>query len=115
MSLLAGAAALFHIASLFNPRIAAIEYEPGYPIWRHLVFIAIGLANVWLFRRRPRWFVWAYALLTAQVLQSHGLGAWRVWRNGGGLDLISVGISIVAPAALWLLIADRRDKTRDAA
>lgn len=107
MSFLAGCAALFHVASLMSPRIAALEYEPDYPVWRHLVFIGIGAANIWLFQRRPRWFVWAYAVLTAQVLHSHGLGAWRVWRNGGGIDWISVGISIVAPAALYLLIVDR--------
>lgn len=102
------AAALFHAAAMASPAIARIEYEPTYPAWRHVVFIAIDGSLAPLLLRRPRWLVWAYGLLTLQILNSHGLGAWRLWQENGQIDWISVAVSLAAPAILALLIVDRR-------
>jgi hypothetical protein len=47
------AAALFHFASMLSPSISRIEYEPGYPLWRHVVFIGINIICARLFQVRP--------------------------------------------------------------
>jgi hypothetical protein len=102
------AAAAFHCAAMVSPSIASLEYEPTYPVWRHVLFIGIDSSLAVLFVRRPRWLVWAYALLTVQVLHSHGLGAWELWVTEHRIDWISVAVSIAAPAILVLLVVDRR-------
>ena len=109
-AILALAAAAFHAAALASQAIARIEYEPMYPAWRHVLFIVIDCALAPLFLRRPPWFVWVYAVLTVQVLNGHGRGAWRQWVNGQGVDWISVGVSIVVPAILLLLLIDWRQR-----
>ena len=106
----AGLAAVFHAAAMASPAIARLEYEPTYPQWRHVAFIAIDASCAWLFLRRPAWFVWAYAVLTIQVLNGHGRGAWTIWATEGRVDWISVAVSIGAPVALWLLIVDWRER-----
>jgi hypothetical protein len=73
-----------------------------------VLFIGIDSSLAVLFVRRPRWLVWAYALLTVQVLHSHGLGAWELWVTEHRIDWISVAVSIAAPAILVLLVVDRR-------
>ncbi len=97
---------------MVSPAIARLEYEPAYPAWRHVIFIVIDSSLAWFFLRRPRWLVWAYALLTLQVLNSHGLGAWRVWIYEDRIDWISVAVTLVAPAILALLISDWRAQQR---
>lgn len=82
---------LFHAVSIFSPAVASLEYSPSYPIWRHLVFIAIGASCVWLFQRRPWWLVWAYAALTIQTVKdmaarSGGSGT-RVAQSTGSQSL----------------------------
>jgi hypothetical protein len=109
-SLAAVAAALFHFAAMLSPSVSRIEYEPGYPQWRHIVFIGINIILARLFQVRPRWFIWAYAALTAQVLYSHGLGAYRLWLAEGRVDWISVAVSVGAPVLLIALILDRRPR-----
>lgn len=101
------ASATFHAVSMVSPAVARLEYEPTYPPSRHLVFIGINLALVWLFLRRPRWFVFAFALLTAQILNGHGRAAWALWRMEGRLEWISIVVSAGALVILALLIVDR--------
>jgi hypothetical protein len=108
------AAALFHAAALMSPAIAQLEYEPSYPISRHLAFIAIDGALAGLLLRRPRWLVWAYAPLVVQTLNSHGLGAWRIWVDEHRVDWISVAVSIATPTILWFLVMESRGRRRDA-
>lgn len=103
-------AAVFHAVAMLSSTAAALEYEPTYPAWRHVVFIVIDSSVAWLFLRRPMWLVWAYAVLTAQILSSHGMGAWVVWTNEHRIDWISVAISIAAPVALVLLLLDWRER-----
>jgi hypothetical protein len=71
----AAAAALFHAAAMVSPTISRLEYPPTYPTWRHVLFIAIDAALAWLLVQRPAWLVWAFAVLTLQVLSGHGRGA----------------------------------------
>lgn len=111
-ALFAIAAAAFHAAAMASPAVARIEYEPTYPAWRHVLFIIIDVAAARLFLRRPRWFVWAYAVLTIQVLNGHGRGAWHLWVERQRVDWISVAISLAAPAILVLLFVDGRDRAR---
>jgi len=107
------AAALFHAAAIVSPAIAQLEYEPTYPISRHLVFIAIDGALAELLLRRPWWLVWAYAPLVVQTLNSHGLGAWRIWVNERRVDWISVAVSIATPIILWFLLMESRERRRE--
>jgi hypothetical protein len=108
------AAALFHAAAIASPAIARLEYEPTYPISRHLAFIVIDGALALLFLRRPLWLVWAYGLLTLQVLNSHGRGAWRLWVDEHRVDWISVAVSIATPIILWFLFMESRARRRGA-
>ena len=109
-SLAAVAAAAFHLAAMLSPRIASIEYDPTYPAWRHLLFIGINLSLAVLFLRRQRWLIWAYAMLTIQVLNGHGRGAWDLWWHHRQLDWISIAVSLGAPVILLLLFVDQHDR-----
>lgn len=106
------AAAAFHASAMASPSIARIEYESTYPAWRHVLFIVIDVATARLLLSRPRWFLWAYAVLTIQILNGHGRGAWQLWVEQQRLDWISVAVSLAAPAVLVLLFLDRRDRAR---
>jgi hypothetical protein len=101
-------AAGIHAAALAVPAFGAAAYPPPYPVWRHGVFIAINLSAAWLFLRRPSWFVWAYAVLTAQVLYSHGGSAWTSWQRDGRVTSIDAAALIAIPLALVLLVMDYR-------
>jgi len=87
------AAALYHLTALTIPAFARVSYSPTYPVWRHLTFILVdGSAAYFMLRRLP-WFIWAYLVLTIQVLQGHGLRLWQVWfgqHRIQWIDLITV-------------------------
>jgi len=102
----AAIAAMIHVLGLTMPAFAAANY-PGYPAWRHGVFIAIDLSAAWLFLRRPAWFVWAYLVLTLQVFYSHGGSAWTSWQRDGRVRWLDLAALVAIPLALALLIADR--------
>jgi len=103
-----GASATFHATAVASPSIARLEYAATYPAWRHVVWIGIDASLAFLLLRRPRWLVWVFGLLTAQVLNSHGRGAWQMWSNGHGLDWISVAVVVAVPTITWMLIIERR-------
>ena len=105
-------AAGIHATALAVPAFGAVTYSPTYPAWRHVVFIGIDATAAWMFLRRPIWFVWAFAVLTAQVLYSHGGSAWASWQRDGGMAWID-GLALIAiPLALALLIVDWRQRHR---
>ena len=104
----AGLAALFHAVAMVSPAVAQHEYEPGYPMWRHVLFIVVDGSLAWLFIRRPLWLPWAFGALTLHILNGHGRAAWRLWVTRGEIAWISVAVSLAAPIALVLLIFDRR-------
>jgi hypothetical protein len=102
----AAVAVAIHGAALAMPAFAAATYPPGYPAWRHGTFVLIDATVAWLFLRRPAWFVWAYGVLTLQVLYSHGGSAWTSWHHDGRVAWID-GLALVAiPLALGLLVVD---------
>jgi len=109
----AALAAAFHAAAMASPSVARIEYDPGYPAWRHVVFIAINGSLAWLFLRRPRWLVWPFALLTIEVVGGHGYRAWELWATARRVDWISIAVVLAAPSILLLLFLDRRDHDRE--
>lgn len=107
-------AVAIHAAALAVPAFATATYPPGYPAWRHLLFVAIDAALAWLFLRRPGWFVWAYAILTAQVIYSHGGGALASWQRHGRVAWIDVVALVAVPLALGLLAMDYRARSKTA-
>jgi len=108
----AAVAAGIHASALALPRFAAAAYSPAYPAWRHIVFIAVDSAVAWLFLRRPRWFVWAYAVLTAQVLYSHGGAAWTAWHRDGHLSWIDAAAIVAVPLGLAVLVTEHGSSKR---
>jgi hypothetical protein len=99
-------AALFHAAAILSPSVAALEYDSTYPLWRHGVFIVLDTTLGALFLSRPPWLIPLFAIVTAQILYSHGSGAWYRWTREQRIDWISIAILIAAPVALAMLIAE---------
>jgi hypothetical protein len=95
----AGAAA-FHAVAV----VARIDATPR---WRHGLFVAIDLALAGLMIRRPRWFVWVFALLLVQQAWSHGTSL-VAHARAGGVDVASVVTLVALPVVLILLIVDAR-------
>ena len=104
------AAVAIHLTALIIPAFAAAVY-PGYPAWRHGVFVAIDATVAWLFVRRPAWFVWAFAVLTVQVLYSHGGSALASWQASGRVAWIDALALAAVPLGLVLLVADYRRRS----
>jgi len=103
-------AAGIHAAALAVPAFGRAAYSPTYQAWRHVVFVMIDATVAWLFLRRPRWFVWAYGVLTLQVLCSHGGSAWASWDHHGRVPWIDILALVAIPIALGLLVVDYRSR-----
>jgi hypothetical protein len=103
----AAVAAAIHVAALTIPVFARSAYPPGYPAWRHVLFVLIDTALAWLLVKRPRWLLWPYAVLTAQVMLGHGVHAWRSWTASGRVAWLDAAAVIGVLLILVLLIADR--------
>lgn len=97
------ATACFHAAAALRPAL-----DPSAPRWRHLLFVALNLGCAAGLVRRPRWFVWAFAALTAQQLHSHGGAFVASLRGPDPVDFLSLGVVVFMLVALALLVADRR-------
>jgi hypothetical protein len=105
LAVLIAGAAIYHAVAFFDP-----AFSGGGAHWRHAVFFAIDILCAWYILRRPRWFVWAFGLLTLETLWSHGSHAWRLWRGENRLDWLSFAVLIVVPSALALLMRDALDR-----
>jgi hypothetical protein len=103
-------AAGIHLAALAVPAFGNAAYSLGYPAWRHVLFVAINLTLASLFLRRPTWFVWAFAVLTAQVIYSHGGAALVSWQRDGRVRWIDAVALVAVPLALGLLVTDYRTR-----
>ena len=103
-------AVAIHLGALLSPRVDAALYPPGYPAWRHAIFVAIDLALAGLFLRRPAWFVWAFAALAVQVCYGHGQHAWASWRRDGEIVWLDAAALVGVGLALVLLFAERRTR-----
>jgi hypothetical protein len=77
LAVLFAGAAVYHAVAFFDP-----AFSDGGAHWRHAVFCAIDLLFAWYILRRPRWFLWAFGLLTLETLWSHGSRVEAVERGG---------------------------------
>ena len=102
-----GAGAVFHVVALFFP-----AKFPPLPAWRHLLFVGINAASAVFVTTRPRWFVFAFAVLCAQQLVSHGADAWRAWTDMGRVDVASLAVLAIMPLALAALAIDALGERR---
>ena len=96
-------AAAFHAAALVAPSIA----EPS-PPWRHALFVVTNAVVAVGMVRRPRGFVVAFALLSAQQLLSHGMYAFALFHAERRVDWASVVVLLAMPAILAFLAVDGR-------
>ena len=104
-------AAVYHLAAVLVPRCGAYAYPSTYPLWRHLLFIAINVAFSWLLLAHVRWVIWPMALLMLQIYNGHGRHAWETWQLASRIQWIDVLTTIGASVFLLLLIAARRSET----
>ncbi len=104
----AAAAAAIHLTALTVPVFARSVYVPGYPPWRHALFVLIDGTLAWLLVRRPRWLLWPYLVLTAQVMLGHGVSAWHSWTASGRVAWLDAAAVSGVLLLLVLLVADRR-------
>jgi hypothetical protein len=100
-------AAIYHLAAMLIPRFAAAAYPSGYPLWRHLLFIAINVSMAWLLLKQVRWVVWLVALMTIQIYSGHGRLAWTMWTRESRVAWVDLLTTIGASVFLLLLIAAR--------
>jgi hypothetical protein len=106
------AAAIYHLAAVLIPRFGDYAYPAIYPLWRHLLFIAIDLIFSWLLLAHVRWVIWPMALLTLQIYNGHGRYAWMAWSHESRIQWIDVLTVIGATVLLLLLVAVRDYKRR---
>jgi hypothetical protein len=102
------AAAIYHLAAVLIPRFGVYAYPSTYPLWRHLLFIAVDVAFSWLLLARVRWVIWPMALLTLQIYNGHGRYAWMAWSRESRIQWIDVLTTIGATLFMLLLIAASR-------
>ena len=93
-------AGLYHlyglIATLADPNLAAF----------HAAFVVIDPVTAYLLLRRPDWFTYAFAVLTAQQIYSHGTEALIAWRANAVVDYVSLFIVVFMPALFVLIVYD---------
>jgi hypothetical protein len=106
LAILFAVAAIYHAAVFFQ-----LALSGGGASWRHAAFIGIDLVCAWYLVRRPRWFVWAFGLLTLETLYGHGRHAWMWWHAERRLDWLSFAVLVAVPVTLVLLIRDRRSRS----
>jgi hypothetical protein len=103
IAILFAGAAIYHAAAFLQPAFSTVGAH-----WRHAAFCAIDLLCAGYLLRRPRWFVWAFGLLTLETLYGHGTHAWMWWQTEQRLDWLSFAALISVPLTLALLIQERR-------
>jgi hypothetical protein len=97
-------AGLMHVAAIAIPSFGAVAYSAGYPLWRHLMWIAITTALAGLFLARPSWLIWPVVPLTVQMYYGHGQSAWRLWNLEGRIGWIDL-ITVVGSSVILVLLA----------
>jgi hypothetical protein len=105
LALAFAAAAVFHLLA-----VTGVVSVPASTSGRHALFVIVNAACAAGLWRRPRGFVWLFALLTAQQLYSHGADALGEHRRGEPVDLASVVVLAGMPATLAALVLDARRK-----
>lgn len=105
-----GLAVLYHAAALAIPAFAKVAYPATYPPLRHVAFIIVNSLAAFLFLKRPRWFIWPYLALTAQVLQGHGVRLWQTWVDAHQINWLDAIVVSGVLRGLVLLLRERKDK-----
>jgi hypothetical protein len=99
-------AAVFHARAFFDGTV-----EPRMSSSGHALFVVINVLAAVGMWRRPRWFVYAFAVLCVQQLVSHGAWAWDAWKLGRS-DWRSWMVLVTMPLMLIALGADARRQGR---
>jgi hypothetical protein len=105
-------AAVYHFVASVHPAIEravyGAGYVPGFPRWRHLVWVGIDVSLAGLLLWRPRWLIWLWIVLVVEQLHGHGGNAWRLWVQSGGISWIDIAVLIIECSILLLLFLDWR-------
>jgi len=110
MAVMFGLAVLYHAAALSIPVFLKAAYPAMYPPLRNVAFIIVNSLAAFLFLKRPRWLIWPYLVLTAQVLQGHGVQLWQTWVDVHQINWIDVIFVSGVLLGLVLLILERKDR-----
>jgi hypothetical protein len=105
--ILAAVVAVF--TAIYHMRYAGVTQQSV--MRRHMVFTGINMVLIFLFLKRPAWFVYLFAILTVQQLYSHGSRFMRYLSNHE-IDWLSVGVLVFMPFLLYLLILENRSKKK---
>lgn len=110
-------AAVYHCAAAINPAIEkavyGVGYLPGYPSWRHLLWVSIDVSLAGLLLRCPWWLLWPYIVMLVEQLHGHGGNAWRLWAQSGRISWIDVGVLAGEFLLFFFLILDRHERSTE--
>jgi hypothetical protein len=109
-------AAGYHCVALVLPAFAQAAYPPGYPVWRHILFVMIDVIFAGFLVWRPMWLIWPYTVLAVQQIKGHGGGAWTVWHRGGPITWtfwINLATVVGVLQGFWLLFMDWCERRSD--
>ncbi|GHM98544.1 hypothetical protein WSM22_00340 [Cytophagales bacterium WSM2-2] len=95
--------AIYHVVGIFYP-------VNDSPPWRHGVFIVVSLFCSYGFIKRPKYFLYFFAVLSVQQFYSHGSDIISTWQEKHNIDWISVALLIAIPFILYNLIVDAKGK-----
>ena len=104
LSFLFAVAALYHLVGVF----IAVDSSPT---WRHFLFVCVNGFIAYSLLKRPKYFIYVFAVLLLQQLYSHGGSFINLWLEQGKIDWISAGVLLLLPLIFVLLILDLRRKT----
>ena len=91
-------AAIFHLIGVFDPTL-----RPGYPRWRHALFVGLSVVAIFLVLRRPLIAIPFFAIATIQQLYSHGSNLWETWQEQLPVNWTDIAIVIIIPL-IFLLV-----------
>ena len=92
-------AALYHVTGLFYTINDAT-------VLHHAVFVALDTFCVYGFARRPRYFVFCFAVFTIQQYFSHGNYLIDIWKSKNEVHWISVFVLTLMSVGLLFLIKE---------
>ena len=101
-----------HLAALTIPAFAEATYPPTYPALRHILFILINCSMTYFMLSRPRWLIWPYLVLTAQVCQGHGVRLWHTWFQDHRVQWIDLGTVCFALLGFLFICVEWRAQFR---
>ena len=97
----------YHFLDIFYP------FDKS-PVWRHILFIGINLFCTYGVLKRPKYFVYFFAVLLVQQYYSHGSFLVNLWIEKGQIHWISVIDLLLMPIGLICLVDDYRMKRSQA-